>query len=84
MDQKIIIILIIVSIIAGLLGMFIGAMFAKLLSKRLNKKLIKNAEKVLDGTKENYIELDGVKILADKFRLRDDKGSSGNRFSPGN
>lgn len=51
-----------------------GYIFARLVIRRRNKKLLKNLMMVLEGKKENFVEIEGVKYHAERFRLRDEKG----------
>lgn len=61
----------VLSVIA-LVSFILGWLFAKIVISRRNKKLLKNLEEVMEGEKENFVEFEGVKYPAEKFRLRDE------------
>lgn len=68
---------VVVAIGAGFLvfiaGMLMGYFGAKIIIAKRNKKIMKNLVEVLDGKRENFIEIEGVKYPAEKFRLRNNK-----------
>lgn len=71
-SNLLIIIIVIVSLIFGFL---FGILLGRIKSKRQNKKEIEDAQKVLSGERDNFIEIDGVKYDATKFRLEGEDGT---------
>ncbi len=69
-DTIIIIILLVIAILGGSLGYFL----AKLIDFKRNKKQLRNAIEVMEGKRENFIEIDGIKYDATKFKVRGDDG----------
>ncbi len=63
---------IIVVPLSAVIGLFFGSVIFKLKSKSSEKKLIVDAQKVLDGDKENIFDLDGKKLEVKRFKVRDD------------
>ena len=56
------------------LGLGMGYLAAKFVSYKRNKKLIKNAKEVIEGKRENYIEIEGKKYPAERFKVRNEDG----------
>ena len=65
----------IVIIVCTILGFIFGIFTVKILLKIQDRKIKKNAEEVIEGKRDNFIEVDGEKIPANKFRLRNDDGT---------
>ena len=65
----------IVVIVCLILGFLIGFFMVKILTRIENKRITKQAEEVLEGKRENFIEVEGKKIPAEKFRLKDEDGN---------
>ena len=57
--------------LGAFVGAFVGFLIFKRKSKLFDKKLIKDAQEVLDGTKENKFDLDGKDVNVNRFRTRD-------------
>ena len=53
-------------------GMFLGIFLAKRKFKKESERLIKNALEVIQGERENSIEIEGKKLVVDTFVVRDD------------
>ncbi len=70
-----IIILMVVSSAAIVLGFFMGLFISKYISNKRDKKIMKNLQEVMDGKRENCIEVDGIKYHANRFRIRDEDGN---------
>ena len=73
MDINIIVSIVIVVCI--FVGFIIGLIASKVYSKMQDRKLRKNLEEVIEGKRENFIEIDGKKIPAEKFRYTDKEGN---------
>ncbi len=73
MDINVIVAIIIVVCIV--IGFIIGIVIAKIYSKMQDKKIRKNYDEVIEGKRENFIEVDGKKIPAEKFRYLDEEGN---------
>lgn len=56
-------------------GFLIGFILAKFFISRVNKKIIEDAKQVLAGKKENFLEIDGKKYDATKFKIRKEDGT---------
>lgn len=69
-NNLLLVVVIVISLIAGSL---MGYFFAKIIIARRNKKLLKDAIKVIEGKKENFVEIDGVKYPAEKFVVKNEK-----------
>ena len=65
----------IVIIVCTILGFIFGIFTVKILLKIQDRKIKKNAEEVIEGKIDNFIEVDGEKIPANTFRLRNDDGT---------
>jgi len=74
MDNNLLIIIFVVILTSLIIGLFIGWLFAKIIISKKNKKIIKEAKEVIEGKRENFIEIDGVKYPAERFKLRNDDG----------
>lgn len=72
MDDNLLIIILLSIIVV--FGFLLGWLFARIIIARKNKKIMDDLIKVLKGEKENFIEVDGIKYPANKFKLRDEKG----------
>lgn len=57
---------------ALVVGIILGFIIAKIRIKREQKLLEKNAREVLEGKRENILEIDGKKYDASRFKLRDE------------
>ena len=65
---------IVILIVALIVGVFLGIVITKISIKRKNKEELKNAQEVLDGKRDNFIEVDGIKYDATKFRMEGEDG----------
>lgn len=61
-------------IISVAIGIIIGLFMAKYKYKKEEKSLMENLIEVMDGKRENSIEIDGKKYDASKFRTKDKNG----------
>lgn len=59
-------------VVSLIFGFIIGLLLSKIKIKKEDKMIIKNAKEVLAGTRENILEIDGVKHEATKFVVRDE------------
>ena len=65
---------IVMLVVALIIGVFAGIVITKISIKRANKKQLKDLHDVLDGKKDNFIEVDGDKYDATKFRMEGEDG----------
>lgn len=63
---------VLVVVLCVIIGIFIGIQLFKFYIRRMSKKLLDNAMKVLNGTMENKIKIDGQEYDATKFMVRDE------------
>lgn len=68
------IISIIILILAPLIGVFVGVYIAKRHLLKQNRKIEENAIEVINGERENSIEIEGIKYDATKFKVRGKDG----------
>lgn len=57
-----------------LISCIIGWFTAKIIISKRKKKLVKEAIEIIEGKKENFILIDGVKHPAEKFKVKDEEG----------
>ena len=62
----------IVAVVSLIIGIFVGRQFLKIKSHRDNKKLLENLQEVIEGKRENAIEIEGKKYDASTFILKDE------------
>lgn len=68
------IVVVLVLLMSVAIGVFLGYVGVGYYLKYKAKKLIDNAVSVIQGKKENKMDLDGKIIDVSRFKLRDDKG----------
>ena len=69
------ILIIAILMLAVIFGIILGKIFSKIFIHRKEKKLLDNLYEVMEGKRENKIEIDGKVYDASKFILRDEEGN---------
>ena len=64
----------IVSVFSAIVGFIAGWILIKYFNAKQNNEILKNAKEVLEGKRENILEIEGKKYNATKFIVLDEDG----------